>query len=115
MGTLDQTTVMKEKSPRLFVEANILGYKRSKKNQYSQISLIKADGLESQKNIAFFFGKKIAFVYKAQKFRLGTKFRCIWGKVIRAHGNSGVLRAKFRKNLPPKSKGLSCRIMLYPS
>merc|ERR1712054_56971 len=100
---------------RLFVHAKILGYKRSKAKQTTNNSLIKLNGVESREETRFYFGKKVVFVYKTKTFKQGTKFRCIWGKVIRAHGTSGVLRAKFTKNLPPSALGANCRVMLYPS
>lgn len=52
---------------------------------------------------AFLQGKKLCYVYKAKTKKKGTHFRTIWGKVTRPHGKSGVVRAKFRKNLPPTS------------
>ena len=57
----------------------------------------------------------IAYIYKAKKEINNSKFRVMWGKVCRAHGNNGVVRAKFRKNLPPSSIAGPCRVMLYPS
>ena len=59
--------------------------------------------------------RSVAYIYKAKKELNNTKFRVIWGKVCRPHGNNGVVRAKFRKNLPPSSIAGPCRIMLYPS
>merc|ERR1712224_903331 len=101
---------MENKKCRLFLKAKILGYKRSTSNQYNHTSIIKPEGVESLEESAFFNGKKVAYVYKTLR-----NSRCIWGKVIRAHGTSGSMRVKFRSNLPPHAIGFTCRVMLYPS
>merc|ERR550514_797164 len=100
---------------RLYVRGKILGYKRSVVNQYNSTSLIKVDGVESREETVFYRGKRIVYIYKSKNLRQGTKYRCIWGKITRAHGNSGVVRAKFHKNLTPHALGEYCRVMLYPS
>lgn len=71
--------------------------------------------LRSRSDVDFYLGKRIAYVYRAKREINGSKIRVIWGKVMRSHGNSGVVKAKFRSNLPPRSMGASVRVMLYPS
>ncbi|KAI8540060.1 hypothetical protein RHMOL_Rhmol09G0232100 [Rhododendron molle] len=88
---------------RLYVRGTILGYKRSKSNQYPNTSLIQIEGVNTKEEVTWYQGKRMAYIYKAKVKRDGTHYRCIWGKVIRPHGNSGVVRAKFKSNLPPKS------------
>ena len=35
---------------------------------------------------SFYLGKKVAFVYRAQREIRGSKIRVIWGKITRSHG-----------------------------
>ncbi|THU50639.1 hypothetical protein C4D60_Mb06t22400 [Musa balbisiana] len=76
---------------------------RSKSNQYENTSLVQIEGVNTKEEVAWYCGKRMAYIYKAKTKTKGTRYRCIWGKVTRPHGNSGVIRAKFKSNLPPKS------------
>lgn len=100
---------------RLYVRGTILGYKRSKSNQYPNTSLIQIEGVNTKEEVTWYQGKRMAYIYKAKVKKDGSHYRCIWGKVIRPHGNSGVVRAKFKSNLPPKSMGARVRVFMYPS
>ncbi|KAB2577013.1 Ribosomal protein L35A [Lasiodiplodia theobromae] len=104
-----------ESGNRLYVKGRHISYQRGKRNTNPNTSLIKIEGVENTEDAAFYNGKRVAFVYRTNKEVRGTKIRVIWGKITRTHGNSGIVRAQFRNNLPPKSFGASVRIMLYPS
>ncbi|KAJ3700670.1 hypothetical protein LUZ61_004375 [Rhynchospora tenuis] len=100
---------------RLYVRGTILGYKRSKSNQYENTSLVQIEGVNTKEEVSWYCGKRMAYIYKAKSKSKGTFFRVIWGKVTRPHGNSGVVRAKFKSNLPPKSMGSKVRVYMFPS
>ncbi|CAG7929091.1 unnamed protein product [Penicillium olsonii] len=99
----------------IYVKGRHLSYQRSKHALTPNTSLVKIEGVDDTKSANFYLGKKVAFVYRAKREVRGSNIRVIWGKVTRPHGNSGVVRAKFRNNLPPKSLGATVRVMLYPS
>merc|ERR1711904_60991 len=100
---------------RLYVKGVVAGFKGSLAKQYNHTNLIKIQGCDDTKDVEFYLGKRICCVYRAKTLKNESKFRTMWGKVCRAHGTSGTVRAKFTKNLPPSALGAPVRIMLYPS
>merc|ERR1711881_166684 len=108
-------TKTKKTGSRLYVKGVVAGFKGSLAKQYNHTNLIKIQGVEDSEDVKFYLGKKIMYMYRTKTVKDGTRFRVIWGKVCRAHGTSGVVRAKFTKNLPPSALGAGVRIMLFPS
>lgn len=105
---------------KLHMKAIHLGYKRNRRNQHPNQSRIQIEGVKDRKATQFYLGKRIAYVYKAQNTTrsmngIPSKYRVMWGRITAPHGDNGIVKAKFRKNLPPASIGKSLRVMLYPS
>ena len=99
---------------RLWVKGRFVGYKGSKNMQYEKQALIQMEGVRSKPETDFYFGKRVCYIYKAHTIRKNSKFRTIWGTISKAHGGNGLVRARFRKNLPPAAMGGPIRVMLYP-
>jgi large subunit ribosomal protein L35Ae len=77
--------------------------------------VLQIQGVSELKSSKFYHGKRVAFIYKAENKRRGTNMKAIWGKITRSHGKSGLVRATFRRNLPPRAMGAQVRVMLYPN
>merc|ERR1711904_82139 len=106
----------KKSGSRLYVKGVVAGFKGSQAKQYNHTNLIKIQGVHDSEDVKFYLGKRIMYMYRTKTAdKEGNRFRVMWGKVCRAHGTSGTVRAKFRNNLPPSALGAPVRIMLFPS
>ena len=100
---------------RLWVRSKFLGFRRSHEIQKPGQVLLKLEGVNDRQSAQFYFGKRCVYIYKGTKARLGTKFRTIWGRISKAHGEKGVVIARFSPNLPARAMGATIRVMLYPN
>ncbi|XP_004309850.1 PREDICTED: uncharacterized protein LOC101296922 [Fragaria vesca subsp. vesca] len=62
---------------RLYVRGTVLGYKRSKSNQYPNTSLIQIENVNTKEEVAWYAGMHLASIYKAKVKKNGSHYRCI--------------------------------------
>jgi ribosomal protein L35AE/L33A len=55
-------------------------YQRGKRNTNPGTSLLKLEGVDSTEAAQWYAGKRVAYVYRAQRAIQGNKIRVIWGE-----------------------------------
>ena len=97
------------KGPRLYVKGVFTGFRRNKVWTLNNQAILKLEGLNDKKEVQYYLGKRVVYIYKTK-----SGYKTIWGRVRSAHGNNGLVKAKFLHNLPPRGIGVQVRVMLYP-
>lgn len=102
------------KQVRLWVRAKFLGFRRSKVQQNTSQSILRLEGVNDRTAAQWYFGKRVVYIYKTKSGQKDKRFRTIWGRISRAHGNTGAVLARFSSNLPARAMGATLRVMLFP-
>ncbi|OHT12759.1 ribosomal protein L35Ae [Tritrichomonas foetus] len=103
---------MSASEPKLWVSATFTSFRRNKRQINPAQALLKIDGVNSKEEAEFYVGKKVLSPNKGKSTEGKPEN---WGVITQVHGNSGVVRAKFPRNLPPAFLGSNVRVFLFPS
>ena len=83
--------------------------------QNTNQAILKIDSVKSREQADFYLGKKVFFEKKVESKDGTTKIHKKEGMIVGVHGNSGALRAAFKKNLEGQAIGKRVKVMMYPS
>jgi large subunit ribosomal protein L35Ae len=85
------------------MKALILSFRRGRHTQKTNQFLLEVKGVETRARASQFIGKRV--VWKTPSGRE------IFGKVTSAHGNKGVMRARFSRGLPGTALGTKVEVL----
>lgn len=90
-------------SIKIGMKATILSYRRGRHTQNVNQMLVEIDAVDSREKAEKLLGKRL--VWKSPS---GKEIK---GEIIGVHGNRGVVRAKFEKNLPGQAMGTKVEVV----
>ncbi|OHS94132.1 ribosomal protein L35Ae [Tritrichomonas foetus] len=102
---------MASAEPKLWVSAVFTSFRRNKREINPAQALLKIEGVNSKEEAEWYVGKKVMSPVASKNVERKEN----WGVITQVHGNSGVVRAKFDRNLPPAFLGKTVRVYLFPS
>eukprot|EP00758_Cryptobia_borreli_P004230 Tbor_TRINITY_DN4255_c0_g1::TRINITY_DN4255_c0_g1_i2::g.23966::m.23966/K02917/RP-L35Ae, RPL35A; large subunit ribosomal protein L35Ae len=112
-------------APRLYMKGTLAGYKRGLWGQNKNSAHIRVENVNTKEDAAWYVGKRVCYVYHGYKMKRCVRWskaparrsntRAIWGRVMKPHGGSGMLAARFKKTVPANALGKRIRVYLYPS
>ena len=84
------------------VYGRIMNYRIGIRTQHSRECLIQFTGMKSAAQASPLVGQKV--VWKGEK-------KTLIGKIVGLHGNSGAVRAKFKKGVPGQALGTAVELV----
>merc|ERR1711971_359327 len=110
MGTEKKTMkalkmpISEKKVPKTYLDAIFTGYRRSKTNQNTNQALVKIMGVTTAEDAAFYVNNVVKLdndvCVDISATKKNVKVTRKEGVILGTHGKSGMVRVKFRKNLP---------------
>lgn len=93
---------------RTSIPATFVSFKRGLRRIYPRYALLKISNVASRDDAAGFLGNGVVCYKDSKEGRYP-----VHGRITRVHGRSGVVRARFTRNLNPRSIGGRVFIKLY--
>ncbi|KAI5171374.1 large subunit ribosomal protein L35Ae [Nematocida sp. LUAm3] len=105
---------MVEARGRVSIPATFISYKRSQRKVYPRYALLRIENVTTKEQADKYLGRGVEmYIPKTKVQPSGYKERVVMGYISRTHGNSGVLRARFEKNLSASYLGTQVYVKLY--
>lgn len=114
-------------SPRLYMKGTVAGYTRGLWGQNKRTAIVRMENVNTREDATWYTGKRVAYVYHGYTVKRCVRWskapvrrsttRALWGRVVRPHGNSGMVRVRLNghTSLPASAIGRRIRVYLYPS